>query len=931
MINLKSLISLLPSQYKENDTYKVDGKGILERFLDICGYYLADITLPDIESELELIDINNVPLIYLNYLWEFLGEIPFATGPSIDKSKFEKYYDGLKTKDELIALSKVWTLEKGGPVVLDEARVRAILKYAITLTKIRGSRKFFETLLGLYGFNCTIEDPVSNGYNAWVESDPLYDSEYYKADSAKFDEDPRCEQCITVDVDISSVVGYMSKDSAYFCDSKAIVFSTKYEGLLNLYEGLAAYEKTKGGTIELSSDQSTYISENEEAIFSDSLPASLSDFLTFRSMMETFFDRYLPINVKAHITYEGKEVDDGITINVTQDNPITIRQINPLETSDSDEYDQPIPNTLILPKLTKLIYTVSITSYWSGTDTRWQVSGDGGVNWGEPHDINDKLEIYVPGTYLVRDINGIVSQEIIVTLSTYMTWYSLEGFDNILENNPIIPNGSVINLEDYPNYYFELNLEGYKYIKLQEENTKARLIPYSKKEYIDPVIINGSYKAILSTHPLVYSFDSDCIDQYLGTQEIRFRLPNTNKYYWFILKGLIEYVNSNTVSYEIIKKEIFSTSRDSIKYTLKFVVNTNLSDGYKYLRVLPSFVDLYQGLESYTLYFWRQNIFSEYKFSVKFGIQKIIRSNDKTWNQRANRIRLDIDGIEVVDDYKSVGNYSDLHGSLVTSSNRRVSKKGTMIPIAYSLIGSDLSSLSEDDLGLDLYIDGIETEGIENAANNEDLTYYIEEEGTYKFVSRLDKNLYIELKMTYDGEVSDSTLDKYPIILDPESPSLEDDNTDTSTDNTDEVVEEDLNLYLYIRPQYTYNEDTQSMEYDQTMWVTKFTNAIKFIEIVIASGSAKFQLLFGNGTKFFDNTKIQIFNEAGELVTYYDPDDELQEGTQTYYTNSSEEPIIWLKEPGKYTFKVVDIPELPSEYKNITWYVKTPNLNIKES
>ena len=32
MIDLKKLIDFLPFEYKDQDTYKVDGKGILERF-----------------------------------------------------------------------------------------------------------------------------------------------------------------------------------------------------------------------------------------------------------------------------------------------------------------------------------------------------------------------------------------------------------------------------------------------------------------------------------------------------------------------------------------------------------------------------------------------------------------------------------------------------------------------------------------------------------------------------------------------------------------------------------------------------------------------------------------------------------------------------------------------------------------------------------
>lgn len=42
MINLKNLIDFLPFEYKAQDTYKVNGKGILERFLEICGEHFED-------------------------------------------------------------------------------------------------------------------------------------------------------------------------------------------------------------------------------------------------------------------------------------------------------------------------------------------------------------------------------------------------------------------------------------------------------------------------------------------------------------------------------------------------------------------------------------------------------------------------------------------------------------------------------------------------------------------------------------------------------------------------------------------------------------------------------------------------------------------------------------------------------------------------
>ena len=110
MINLKNLIDFLPFEFKEQDTYKVDGKGILERFLEICGNYFQEDITKDIDNILDIIDIDKTQQRYLNYLWEFLGALPFArTGE-----------------------------HKGVPNLSDE-QIRTILKYSISLLSRRPS------------------------------------------------------------------------------------------------------------------------------------------------------------------------------------------------------------------------------------------------------------------------------------------------------------------------------------------------------------------------------------------------------------------------------------------------------------------------------------------------------------------------------------------------------------------------------------------------------------------------------------------------------------------------------------------------------------------------------------------------------------------------------------------------------------------------
>lgn len=172
-MNLKNLIDFLPFEFKEQDTYKVNGKGILERFLEICGSYFQDNITSDIDNILDLIDIDKTQQRYLNYLWEFLGELPFAR-----------------------------TGEHTGVPNLSDEQIRTILKYSISLLKIRGSRKFFEILFNMYGLTCTIVDPTDGEMDKWEKVDPLYDTDYSGYDKYNYDKIYGCAQCIQVDISI---------------------------------------------------------------------------------------------------------------------------------------------------------------------------------------------------------------------------------------------------------------------------------------------------------------------------------------------------------------------------------------------------------------------------------------------------------------------------------------------------------------------------------------------------------------------------------------------------------------------------------------------------------------------------------------------------------------------------------------------------------
>lgn len=356
----------MPPPYKQKDTYKVNGKGILERFLEICGDYLSDVITPDIESELDLIDMNKVPSLYLNYIWEYLGSIPFAYWSTIDEKKFKRYFNGFKTQQELEDLSPIWTSPKNSPITLTEPMVRGLLKYAITLTKIRGTKLFFETIFRFYGYNCEVTDPIETagntdspdglddgGNNIWYLGVPHYDMEGLHYDSGvKYDINSGCSQCIPVIFDIQD------GDSTSFADTPATVPS-------------------------MDSDE----------------------FIPFRKAIEAFFNRYTPYNVKPVIQYNGETPTDTVEIEVTQiDNIPSIYE------------------NIIYDDCKVLHYRVVVTNSWVDGDTRFRINGSTKL-----YNSGDIIEISAEGSYeIIAVADEDVSEIIEVIKIDLPIWYTLD-------------------------------------------------------------------------------------------------------------------------------------------------------------------------------------------------------------------------------------------------------------------------------------------------------------------------------------------------------------------------------------------------------------------------------------------------------------------------------------------------------------------------
>lgn len=358
MINLKSLIDFLPPIFKNTDTYKVEGKGILERFLEVCGEYLEDDITPDIENTLDIINIKNIDPLYLNYLWELLGEIPFGSNMAIDKDQWDRYYDGTLSKEELTQLSKNWVIPKEGIISLDETQIRTLLKYSLTLLKIRGTKKFFETLFKIYGIGCTITEV--DGYDKGLYAKLTRTDYSSNIDDITTDTHQQCDECLTININISTRYYYSDKYGLILMGSDEVFFMGKNNYIsIDTMDGVELYNKYTPDSIP------------------DDRVNEWKGFIEFRRVIEQLFDKYLPCNVTPHITYSGVLPDDRVSVDVQY---LT---------------DQHITNENPIVKI-----KVLVTSTYSRSGNKFYVSKDS-INWssktfdsGHIFNIEDEGDLY---------------------------------------------------------------------------------------------------------------------------------------------------------------------------------------------------------------------------------------------------------------------------------------------------------------------------------------------------------------------------------------------------------------------------------------------------------------------------------------------------------------------------------------------------------
>lgn len=308
MINLRSLMDLLPYYFKEQDTYKVNGKGLLERYLDIFGAYFDNQVVRDISTLDDVIDIDKTPEVYLGYLWEFLGSMPYANPRAIDPDKWKQYFNGFNSDSTIESLSRLWLYRKdydGDHYTLTPDQVRSLVKYSIALFSIRGTKKFFEVFLRLYGF----EAKISNGSTypkITLEEDD--DSDYWGEDTDYWGTDDDYWGSTDSLFDIKTEPTKI--DSEWLnLDTDTVDNHTNCTRLVNV-------------NFRLKSDYVYNVSSNE--------------FKRLQDRMFNLINMFLPIGTRPHLIWDNVNVGDGYESKITRSIEVYVNR-TPIDWDPSDD------------------------------------------------------------------------------------------------------------------------------------------------------------------------------------------------------------------------------------------------------------------------------------------------------------------------------------------------------------------------------------------------------------------------------------------------------------------------------------------------------------------------------------------------------------------------------------------------------------------
>lgn len=226
---------LFPRYYKDADTYKnLEGKGILERFIEVCSEYLDTDIVPDIDNLLDNIDPDTASDLFLNYIWEYLGKIPYAYGVI--------YKDNIPYSREDLAN---WISNNN---TFPRANARKILKYAISLYKIRCTSDFYTILGRYYGVRFIVQNSSDT-----TGDNPVFGPGVNILDPAKDDEyNPELDYSF-YDTGEEYDIGSKYYDSAYGCweCTKLSVTILIPKGTWDILEEKGALENAKQSLVDI--------------------------------------------------------------------------------------------------------------------------------------------------------------------------------------------------------------------------------------------------------------------------------------------------------------------------------------------------------------------------------------------------------------------------------------------------------------------------------------------------------------------------------------------------------------------------------------------------------------------------------------------------------------------------------------------------------
>lgn len=151
------IFTLFPLRFKRDDTYKdANDKGLLERFMESFGDEIDNEIIPYIENYLDIFDALNVSDELLGHLADTLGNPPDTLG----------YPD----------------------------KYRLLLKYLVSLNKLKGTIPAYELLFKIFGVNIVIDEFEIDKH--------FYDTgEYYDDGSILYD--TNCPICSGYEIQIS--------------------------------------------------------------------------------------------------------------------------------------------------------------------------------------------------------------------------------------------------------------------------------------------------------------------------------------------------------------------------------------------------------------------------------------------------------------------------------------------------------------------------------------------------------------------------------------------------------------------------------------------------------------------------------------------------------------------------------------------------------